>query len=163
MKKIIFIFFIISIIITGCSTSTSSNQTETPILTGKITRNMIENDQYSWFKTGYDAYNPDAAVIENIKKYLNEYNTLIYMGTWCGDSKRDVPKFYKIADLCNYSKIEITGLDKKKKSPEGTESNYKIEKVPTFIFLKDNKETGRIVEMPEKTLEEDMLKIIQPK
>jgi hypothetical protein len=157
------LFFFIIILISGCGSSSSVNQPEAPILTGKITRNMLENDQYSWFKLGYDSFNPDTAVLVKIKEKIDNFNVLIYMGTWCSDSKREVPKFFKITDKIIFTKIDIIGLDKKKKSPEGSEANYKIEKVPTFIFLNNSKEIGRIIESPQKTLEEDILNIIQTK
>jgi hypothetical protein len=36
----------------------------------------------------------------------------------------------------------------------------KIDRVPTFIFYKDKKETGRIVENPKKDLLTDFLEIV---
>lgn len=59
------------------------------------------------------------------------------MGTWCGDSKREVPKLYKIL-----------------------EASLNIHRVPTVIFYKDGKEVNRIVEHPIKTFEEDIQNII---
>jgi len=37
----------------------------------------------------------------------------------------------------------------------------KIEKIPTFIFIMNGKEIGRIIESPNESLEKDMLKIIR--
>ncbi len=83
------------------------------------------------------------------------------MGTWCSDSKREVPRFYKIIKLINYdeNKIELICVDRKKEVTNYDVSNYDIKYVPTFIFLKDEKEIGRIIESPKQKLEEDLLEI----
>jgi hypothetical protein len=56
--------------------------------------------------------------------------------------------------------VTLYGVDRKKKSPGGTEAQYHIERVPTFIFLKHGEEIGRIVENPQASLEGDMLSIL---
>jgi hypothetical protein len=43
---------------------------------------------------------------------------------------------------------------------ENEVEGLQIDFVPTVIFSKDNKELGRIIEMPFDTLEKDILKII---
>jgi len=35
------------------------------------------------------------------------------------------------------------------------DKKFKIERIPTFIFLRNGKEIGRIIETPVKSLEED--------
>jgi len=37
---------------------------------------------------------------------------------------------------------------------------YGVENVPTFIFFRNGEELGRIIEAPDKSLEEDMAGII---
>ena len=57
----------------------------------------------------------------------------------------------------------ITGLhngkDLYKQSPGRSELNFGIERVPTFVFLRDGVEIGRITETPTNTLEEDVAHI----
>ena len=38
--------------------------------------------------------------------------------------------------------------------------DLKVERVPTFIFYKNNKEIGRIIENPKKDMAEDFLEIV---
>ncbi len=85
------------------------------------------------------------------------------MGTWCSDSRREVPRFKKILDLLNYpaEKVKIFAVNRDKKIEKEDISGLRIEFVPTFIFYSDGKETGRIVETPYKSLEADMLKIFR--
>jgi thiol-disulfide isomerase/thioredoxin len=87
---------------------------------------------------------------------------LVFFGTWCSDSRREVPHFLKIADDCGIdsSRIRLYGLDRSKKSRDGLTEKYHIDRVPTFIFLKDGDEIGRITEKPTGTLEADMLAIL---
>ena len=85
------------------------------------------------------------------------------MGTWCGDSQRDVPNFYKILDEANfnYKNLELVTVNRQKKA-NGLEEGFDITHVPTFIFYKDGKEIGRFVEhaLDDSTVEEDFLKIL---
>ena len=85
------------------------------------------------------------------------------MGTWCDDSKREIPNFYKILDNAkfNYLNLEMVAVDKSKKA-KGLEKGYDIIRVPTFIFYKDGKEIGRFVEhaLDGSSIEQDILKIV---
>ena len=88
------------------------------------------------------------------------------MGTWCGDSKQEVPRFYKVLEACEFPEDQLTviALSSKpymyKKSPNHEEAGLNIHRVPTFIFYKDRKEVNRIVEHPIETFEKDMLNIV---
>jgi len=85
------------------------------------------------------------------------------MGTWCSDSRREVPNFYKILDKLNYpdNKITLINVDRKKNGIEIDVSKLNIELVPTFIVYRNNTEIGRIIETPNESLERDLLKILE--
>lgn len=138
-----------------------------PILVGQITKNGLTKEPYRpWFDQQYDNYELDESAINAIKNNLNDYKIQIFMGTWCGDSKRQVPRFYKILEASKYNmnKLEVVGVSNTKedykKSPTGEEKGLDIKRVPTFIFYKKGKEVGRIIERPTLSLEQDMLAII---
>jgi thiol-disulfide isomerase/thioredoxin len=86
------------------------------------------------------------------------------MGSWCGDSQEQVPKFYKIISLLNFdeNKIQLIAVDRKKHAREydALVQSLNIELIPTFIFYKNGKEIGRIIETPKETLEADILEIL---
>lgn len=139
---------------------------ETPYLLGKIDKNGLEGPNYSsWFSKNYQDYNLDNSTIEALKPHLNNYQITLFMGTWCGDSKLEVPRFYKILEACNFplDQLTVIAISSKpnmyKQSPNHEETGLNIHRVPTFIFYKDKKEVNRIVEHPVETLEKDMLKI----
>lgn len=137
------------------------------ILVGKINRIGLQQDSFGpWFSDGYADYKVDQASLEGVKEALKDVEILAFMGSWCSDSQREVPHFFKILDQLGYDmgNFNIIALsnhpDHYKQSPQHEEQGRDIEYVPTFIFLKDGRELGRIVESPEASLEKDMRKIL---
>ncbi|RKE92011.1 thioredoxin family protein [Ichthyenterobacterium magnum] len=140
---------------------------EKPFLLGKIDKNGLTSNNYkSWFFKNHDAYKLDEANIKSITPLIGDFKIKLFMGTWCGDSKREVPRFYKILEASNFPVDQITAiaLSRKsnmyKQSPNHEEAGLNIHRVPTFIFYKDGKEVNRIVEEPVETLEKDILNIL---
>lgn len=170
MNRIItisFIFFALNIVHSQTLNVEMDLETENPFLLGKIDKNGLTSENYNtWFSKNYEDYKPDKASIEEISKSLKDYQITLFMGTWCGDSKQEVPKFYKILEACNYpmEQLNVIAVSRKpymyKKSPNHDEAGLNIHRVPTFIFYKNRKEVNRIVEHPVETLEKDILKII---
>lgn len=140
------------------STLIMAQQTDSTILEGKLTRAQIES--YSWFKQQYNAYKPSLSVVEQLVNYP-KCSLLVVLGTWCSDSHELVPQLFKVADLAGWDKIEIIGVDKKKQCSSVDITPLKIEYVPVIMLFKDKKLVGRIVETTEKSIEEDLLKLLQ--
>ena len=84
------------------------------------------------------------------------------MGTWCPDSRREVPRFMRILDAWQFPVVKVTfiGVDNAKLSPVGEYDKLDIQRVPTFIIYKNNIEAGRIIENPTTSLEQDMVNIL---
>ena len=87
------------------------------------------------------------------------------MGTWCEDSQRETPNFFKLLEAINFSKNNhsLYGVSREKTTPQQFEKDLNITNVPTFIFYKNGKEINRIVEYPIESLEKDMLNILSGK
>jgi len=141
---------------------------KSPSLLGKINQNGLSGDHYaSWFTKNYDAYSPDQTSIDSLETQLAKYTITAFMGTWCGDSKREVPKFYKVLNEANFPLERLTMVavsrdrETYKQSPGGEHESLNIHRVPTFIIYKNGKEVNRIVEKPVTSLEEDLVHIIQ--
>jgi thiol-disulfide isomerase/thioredoxin len=85
-----------------------------------------------------------------------------FMGTWCGDSKRETPRFFKILEQADFKmkNLELITVNRSKKTPGNLQDGFNVFKVPTFIFYKDGKEIGRYVEFARESLEKDILKIV---
>ncbi|MEH6657511.1 thioredoxin family protein [Leeuwenhoekiella marinoflava] len=135
------------------------------MLTGETERRELQTGTFgSWFNPRYEEYDINKDVVLQLKPLLEDVDIIIFMGTWCGDSKRETPRFYKILDAAGKKHgIELITVDRSKTTPEGLESGKDIKRVPTLIFSKNGEELGRIVEYPIESLEKDMLKILQGK
>ncbi|KAF0216367.1 MAG: thioredoxin-like [Ignavibacteria bacterium] len=133
------------------------------MLIGICDRTVFADTNYSWwFNAEYDNYAPDSTVVAMIKSLAPNYKIKIVMASWCGDSKREVPRFYKIMDEAgyDYKSFELVCVDRNKQCEEGEVDKLDIKFVPTFIFSRNNVELGRIIEMPKGKLEENILEIV---
>lgn len=138
-----------------------------PFLLGKINKEGLTSANYNpWFTKEYDNYNPKQEAVQNGANDLKDYTITMFMGTWCGDSKREVPRFYKVLEASNYPMEQLTAVAVSskpgmyKQSPNHEEKGLNIHRVPTFIFYKDGVEVNRIVESPVASLEEDIQSIL---
>ncbi len=139
--------------------------TESPdmILLGYCTRQTFQDTSFSWwFNSVYDMYEIDSTTADSLRDKLSNVNITIVMGTWCSDSRREVPKLFKILDYLKFpeDKVSILTVGRDMKALGNETDSLKIEKVPTIIFYRGSSELGRIVESPEVSLEKDMLKIL---
>ncbi len=136
----------------------------TRILKGIFERTDLEHDStFTWYKTNYDAYAVDPTAIQEITTYSDDIHFVLVLGTWCGDSKKEVPQLFKIIDaakIANHGML-LFGVDRSKKSQDGLTDRYNIQRVPTLIVLRGDQELGRIVEYPKETLEKDIARILQ--
>lgn len=135
------------------------------ILWGPVTWDALQEEApfNEWFEMEYSTYEPDMEIMEVLDPdILGTYFVTIVMGTWCSDSQRELPRFYKIWETLglDFDSISIYGLDSQKMGPDNTTDTLAIEMVPTFIFYQCNMELGRIVESPEESLEKELFRLL---
>lgn len=133
------------------------------MLIGYCTREAFQDTAFKdWFDEQYTNYQPDYDVLDKLEGKLDDISITIVMGTWCSDSREQIPSFYKVLDELNYSseKITLISVDRKKKGLSDEADNLNIELVPTIIFYRNGNEIGRIIETPQESLEKDMLEIL---
>ena len=160
---ILSILFCTSILAQEYNTVTIDEKTKKPMLIGYTTLEAFKDTSFSWWwNSAYNMYEVDSMVTEELKENINDVKIKIVMGTWCEDSRREVPHFYKILEEINYHKEKVTliNVNRDKQGLENEVEGLDINFVPTIIFIRAGKELGRIVEMPYETLEQDMLEII---
>ena len=133
------------------------------VLIGYCTREGLEKGIFeSYFNDEYKNYKPESTVIQALSGQLSDISTTIIMGTWCSDSREQVPRFFRILDAINapHGQITIICVNKKKLCKDLSLDEYALNKVPTFIFKRNSAEAGRIVETPTVSIEKDLLSII---
>lgn len=126
--------------------------------------------EFPEFKASYDAnyesYKVDSTTIASISKLMKDKKIKVVLGTWCGDSKYQVPNFLKVMDAAkiDQDKVSFIAVDGAKKAENGLLDGLDIQRVPTFIVTdKKGKEIGRIIEHPKKSLELDLIDILTVK
>lgn len=134
------------------------------ILNGPITKEGLQKMPYKvWFNTNYKTYLIDTDALKNIKrKQLKGLKILVFMGTWCHDSNREIPRLIRVCEeLGIYDQLELYGVDVNKKSQIGKEQGYNIKNTPTIILMRDGVEIARILEEPEVSFEQAFEKILK--
>ena len=138
-----------------------------PQLLGKCTRERLTQAPYaSWFVKNYSDYTLDSATADQFRSGLAGKKIILFMGTWCGDSQREIPRIFKILDYCGIDSsgvqlVMVSDADSTyKQSPGHEERGMNVFRVPDLIVLDKGKEIGRIVESPVQSLEKDLLAII---
>jgi thiol-disulfide isomerase/thioredoxin len=125
---------------------------------------MKREPHAAWFMNGFDSYTPSSASMNMLMDLPKDDLTIkIILGSWCPDSRREVPRFMKILDIWKFPADRVTfiGTDVNKISPIGDYESLDIERVPTFIFYRNNIEAGRIIEVPKTSLEQDIVNILK--
>ncbi|MGG6230130.1 thioredoxin family protein [Tenacibaculum sp. SDUM215027] len=165
MKKIVYLFVALLIISCASTPKNLATKNENGNLVGIATKKDFQQEPYGsdWFNDFYSYYETDKVTVKKLKPYLKDIKIKGFMGTWCGDSKREIPNFYKILDEAkfDYKNLELVTVNRQKKA-NGLEEGFNVIRVPTFIFYKDGKEVGRFVEhaIEDSSVEEDFLKIL---
>ncbi len=139
------------------------------ILYGNCTKDSLRSEPFAkWFNPNYDNYAPDSS--ENDQLTAQRFETItikVFFGTWCGDSKREVPRFLKLLSAISFPEKQVqlialgSGDSLVKQSPGHEEAGLGIFRVPTFIIYKNGTELNRINEFPVFSLDKDLLQILR--
>lgn len=145
------------------NTKADSNS-RSKMLIGYCDKSGLEKGNFGIsFKNEYSAYNPDKVYINKLAPKLKNIKITIVLATWCSDSKREVPRFYKVLNNAGFNDkfVSVIAVDRNKEADGLITKEMDIERVPTFIIYQNNKEIGRIIETPKRTLEKDLWKIVK--
>ena len=105
---------------------------------------------------------PDPEAIASIGSRTDGLTILAFIGTWCPDSVRQVPRFLWLLDQVGIElgQCALIGLDRAKRDRAGLAQQHAIERVPTFVVMRGDRELGRITESPIDTLDRDLARIL---
>ena len=135
-------------------------QAQDEYLSGPVTESQIR--EVKIFDLYAKRYEPDMNIIRKLNQVSDSILVDVFMGTWCHDSKREIPAFFKIMELVENPLItaNYTALEYRRRGPKEIIKKHNIKRTPTFVIYKNGKEIGRIIEEVEKSVESDLYKII---
>lgn len=140
----------------------SAAPAEAAVPVGAVTREQIEEAAPEWVAAEVEAA-PDEAAARALAAVPPGAEVKVFLGTWCGDSRREVPRLWKAIDLAGGAvsfEISYVGVDRDKKDPGGEVGPADVRYVPTFIVRRDGREVGRIVESAPGGVERDLLSLL---
>ena len=137
-------------------------------ITGKTDLEQLEQVPEFWmvYLRHYADYGIDREKLMTIARELNRKSIKIMavIGTWCGDTKEQLPVLQKILDNLpkdNKFVIEYIGVNRDKIADGLDIKHLDINFIPVFIFYENDQEIGRIVETPSSTMENDIVRILR--
>ncbi len=144
-----------------------SAQQKEPHLWGIVPIDSLQKAPYDvWFKKNYADYKPTPSVIEALKILkFKDLSIKIFFGTWCGDTKREMPRLIKVLDDIGFPRDKITFVavavedSIRKQSKNREERGYNIFRVGCYIIERKDAEINRIYEFPTLSMERDLLAI----
>ena len=142
------------------------------LLLGQVIKSDFPRLLPGWNKEA-ESYSPLIEDVATLAAVKEDIEIICVLGTWCHDSQREVPRFWKILQEADNPHFELTmfavGRSTDEKARDildnigfdvSLRETYNVELVPTFIFLSDDVELGRIIESPETSLEQDAATIL---
>jgi thiol-disulfide isomerase/thioredoxin len=151
---------------TSCATAPvqQAKPEEKPVIVGETTRELVEADP-EWAVAEAESQ-PDPEASKALASVPPGAEVTIFLGTWCSDSRREVPRFWKAVDIAAGAGMDVPfavhyiGVDRQKKEPVAPVTNNDIRYVPTFIVHREGREVGRIVEESPHGIEKDLLALL---
>ena len=150
----------------AANTTTYLDTRGNPMLLGTHPTEDLQQPPYdAWFNKNYSDYTIDSATAGQLAPLLKDKEFELFMGTWCGDSKREIPRMLKILQYAGVqpSQIKLVMVDTHdsvyKQSPAHEEKGKDIFRVPDLLVYHHHQEMNRIVEHPVVSLEQDLLLI----
>jgi len=168
MKQVLIaVFVIFSVQIASAQTEVTREADGTKIVKGFMTKQELATDSaFTWYAENQKGYTPDQNALQLLRANRDSINIIAFGGTWCGDTKYILPKFFALADAAGLSpdRVTLLGVDRSKKTIQHLSEAFGITNVPTLIVMKNGKEVGRVVEYGRTGLfDKDLAEILGKK
>jgi len=140
------------------SSNAPSSSSTADTLVGHVTRAEVEAlPKWAVAKDSTET-NPELEAAKALSSVPAGASVRVILGTWCGDSRREVTRFWKALDVAGAVpfSIEYVAVDRAKKTSDGSIDGVELRYVPTFIVLRNGKESGRVIESSPNGIERDL-------
>lgn len=143
------------------SRTTTAAAAASPDIVGPTSREAIEAALPRWREAiaGADASEETSRALASVPPGAH---VDVYLGTWCGDSRREVSRFFRALEHAPEPRpftVDLVGVDRAKRAPELPE-DLDLRYVPTFVVRRDGAEVGRIVESAPRGIERELLDLL---
>jgi cyclophilin family peptidyl-prolyl cis-trans isomerase/HEAT repeat protein len=137
-----------------------------PIWYGMLDPARLEREIAGW-RDEADRYHPKEEWLERLRSAKLKYGIVVAMGTWCDDSREQVPRLQAIlralGERSPFETPRLIGIDRSKTIEFERYPYGSVERVPTMVVTSGGQEIGRIVETPASgCLEEDLVRMLAP-
>jgi thiol-disulfide isomerase/thioredoxin len=129
---------------------------------GIVSRAQVELEHPEFLRSGPEV-EPDLAVAAALRRVPPGARIEVIFGTWCGDSKRELSRFWKALDVATGAppfEIHYVGVDRTKREPADLLAGRNLLYVPTFVVYRDGAEVGRVVESAPAGIEKELLDLL---
>jgi|CXWL01.1.fsa_nt_gi hypothetical protein len=143
--------------------ATAAGAASKPELLGELTQEQVLAVVPDW-ALDISAAVPDPEAAFGLAAVPEGAAVTVYLGTWCSDSRREVSRFWKAADLAGRPlpfAVRLIGVDRAKRRPTALVRGSELSHVPTFIVRRAGEEVGRIVESAPDGIESDLLALLR--
>lgn len=159
-RTLAFLLFGMTILTAVASSARAAG--ESPVPVGPVTREQIEAAAPQWVQIQVES-KIDSEVARALASVAPGAEVTVFLGTWCGDSGREVPRFWRALDEAGDAvpfQVRYIAVDEEKKQPAEAVTGNDIRYVPTFIVRREGREVGRIVEESPNGIEKDLLALL---
>lgn len=175
--KSFYLLLVSSLLIVSCKSSQTPKYATEPmevetligeegetVVLGYMNRANLNTEEFmAWFQPEYNLLKIPEGWAEEHAALAKNLKFKLFLGTWCGDTQRELGGMFKLLDVLGVTEeqIEMYAISEAKDSPLGYEKEYEIINIPTLIFFENGKENNRIVEFPVESMIEDFSKILK--
>jgi hypothetical protein len=122
---------------------------------GPTTRTEIETTLPAW-REASELASVDSSVARDLANVAPGARVDVYLGTWCGDSRREVSRLFRALESVPEPPFDVRfiAVDRDKRA------DIELRYVPTIVVSRDGREVGRIVESAPRGIERELLDLL---
>ena len=157
----------VAVVALSCVTATGvvvDAEEPEPELVGPLSRVEIEAAVPDWIAAQIEARPDVDQAMEMSAAGATGSRVIVYLGTWCSDSRRELSRFWRAIDESGGEvafELSYVGVRRGKDQPAEHLDGLGLQYVPTFVVELGGVEAGRIVEESPNGIEYDLAALLR--
>jgi hypothetical protein len=139
-----------------------SHPAEGEVLVGVLSRETVDSLVAVWPEAGAGDDRWKEVVVK-LRQIDPGARVEVFLGSWCDDSQHEIPRLMKILEGLEGREpftVRFVGVDRAKHEPAEEVEARQVRFLPTIVVSRGGQEVGRIVQRPARTLETDLLRLL---